>query len=242
MAAVLLLQSARLRLRGRAGADRSGGAHPDRVIIGTLAAVGVVVVGLFFFESSLPVLVQSDSLARLARGVELTTPFPGLTVVELALGVVATGLLAAAAAGFWIAARRGRYPNGRIMAAGMITAAFAQLHFTLLPSVYPGLVTTSDLLRLFFYVFVIASFQRDASAALSELRNANRRLEDLREVEVANASLAERARLAREVHDGLAQRLWLAKLTTERLGKIKSTQRRAAHPRRARFAAGRGHR
>ena len=39
----------------------------------------------------------------------------------------------------------------------------------------------------------------------------------LREVDAANATLAERTRLAREIHDGLAQDLWYAKLKQGRL-------------------------
>ena len=58
-------------------------------------------------------------------------------------------------------------------------------------------------------------------ATLAALLAANQDLETLREAEMERAALEERARLARELHDGLAQELWLAKLKAGRLATIK---------------------
>jgi signal transduction histidine kinase len=52
---------------------------------------------------------------------------------------------------------------------------------------------------------------------LAELRDANLEVRRLAQAEVAAVALEERARLAREIHDGLAQHLWFAKLKFERL-------------------------
>jgi signal transduction histidine kinase len=103
------------------------------------------------------------------------------------------------------------------LSVGLVVAATGQLQFAVDPVVSAQLVTSADILRLGFaailFLGIVAEFQAD----LASLRRANRRLEDLRDVDAANAALAERARLAREIHDGLAQDLWYAKLKQSRI-------------------------
>jgi signal transduction histidine kinase len=52
---------------------------------------------------------------------------------------------------------------------------------------------------------------------LRALQAANAELERMRDADVVRATLEERGRLAREIHDGLAQDLWYAKLKQARL-------------------------
>src|SRR4029453_7163054 len=85
------------------------------------------------------------------------------------------------------------------------------------PVVASGIVTSTDALRLAFYVILVLGIQAEIGADFSALRHANAELSRLREVDAANAALAERTRLAREIHDGLAQDLWYAKLKQGRL-------------------------
>ncbi len=60
----------------------------------------------------------------------------------------------------------------------------------------------------------------DSRDDLRALREANIELRRLGDAELASAALEERARLAREIHDGLAQDLWFAKLKHSRLAQI----------------------
>ncbi|CAN5753729.1 hypothetical protein BH23CHL7_BH23CHL7_09620 [soil metagenome] len=212
MAGGLLLRSALLRLHPPA--SYRGG---TRIVLLTLATSAVVFLAAYVLESRLPPLLGAEALRRLAAPDSLVGPLPGITLLEVGLQAIATVLLALAAFAYAVNARRGREPSSFYLAAGLTLAAFAQVHFALVPSIYGGLITSSDVLRILFYAFVVFGIQADAGSTLRELRAANRRLHDLRDIELTSASLAERARLAREVHDGLAQHLWLAKLSTERL-------------------------
>jgi signal transduction histidine kinase len=91
------------------------------------------------------------------------------------------------------------------------------LHFAIDPVVASGVVTSTDALRLLFYLILVLGIQAEIGGDLKALRRANAELHRLREVDAANATLAERTRLAREIHDGLAQDLWYAKLKQGRL-------------------------
>jgi signal transduction histidine kinase len=94
----------------------------------------------------------------------------------------------------------------------LVIGGFSQIQAGLSPAMYVGLISGGDPLRAVFYFFLVLAFQADTRATLRDLRDSHARLADLREADVVRAVLEERARLAREVHDGLTQELWLAKL------------------------------
>ena len=99
----------------------------------------------------------------------------------------------------------------------MLIGAFAEIHFYFYPGVYGGLVTTSEALRLAFFVVLLLGINAESRSDLRALRSAYAALDRLRLSEAERATLEERTRLARELHDGLAQDLWFAKLKHERL-------------------------
>jgi len=117
------------------------------------------------------------------------------------------------------------------IAVGLVFAGFAELNWALYPSAHPGQVSVADLLRLVCSGCLLAGIASAFRASQRELRAANLELEELRDVEVERAAMEERSRLARELHDGLAQDLWLAKLRTGELAGIEGLSaeaRRAA--------------
>jgi len=103
------------------------------------------------------------------------------------------------------------------IAVGLVFGGFAELHWALYPTAHPGQVSTGDLLWLGFSLALMVGLESAVRAGLQELRAANVELAELRDADVERAALEERARLARELHDGLAQDLWLAKLRTGEL-------------------------
>ena len=113
--------------------------------------------------------------------------------------------------------REGRSVIDGWIAVGLLFAGFAELHWTLYPSAHPGQVSTADLLQLACSVCLLAGLASAFRSDQRELREANVELGELRDAEVERVAADERSRLARELHDGLAQDLWLAKLRTGEL-------------------------
>ena len=115
--------------------------------------------------------------------------------------------------------QRGRRYAGYISIA-LLVAAFSQLHWAILPGIYQGIVTADDLLRATFSVILLLGIDAQSRADVRALRLANARLHALRRADADRAALEASARLAREVHDGLSQDLWLAKLKQGRLDRM----------------------
>jgi signal transduction histidine kinase len=106
------------------------------------------------------------------------------------------------------------------VAIGLVFAAFAQLQQALFPSVHPIEASAGDVLWLAFSIALLVGIEAEARDTLKTLHETNESLGRLRDAEVDRAALEERARLSRELHDGLAQDLWLAKLKAGRLAAI----------------------
>jgi len=106
------------------------------------------------------------------------------------------------------------------IAIGLVFAGFAELHWTLYPSAHPGQVSVGDLLLLASSISLLLGLESAVRANLRELQGANLELAELRESDLERVALEERTRLARELHDGLAQDLWLAKLRTGELASM----------------------
>jgi signal transduction histidine kinase len=116
------------------------------------------------------------------------------------------------------------------IAVGLVFAGFAELHWVLYPSAHPGQVSSADVLRLACSACLLAGLANAFRVSQRDLRSANLELETLRDAEVQRAAMEERTRLARELHDGLAQDLWLAKL---RAGELVAMEGLPAEARRA---------
>ncbi|MEI7743589.1 MAG: sensor histidine kinase, partial [Chloroflexota bacterium] len=171
-----------------------------------LGAVGLA--GLRF--GTLPPALQIISSASPAD-------LPNATPLGAALHLVTAGLFFAGAYASRRLWRDDRAVIDGWIAVGLIFAGFGELHWTLYPSAHPGQVSTGDLFRLACALCLLLGLEGAVRAGLHDLRAANARLAAMRDAEAERAVLEERARLARELHDGLAQDLWLAKLRTGEL-------------------------
>ena len=185
---------------------------PAAVVLGLLLAAAVL-------RDSLPALVPLPLLRDVAEA-----PTEILAVGSAPLLLVLQTLIGAAFSAAAFLAYRAFGRSGRsadaLLAAGFLVAAFSQVHSAIHPGGYSGLVTVADFLRLLFYAILLVGVVVESRDDLADLRAATMEVRRLAEAHFAAVALEERASLAREIHDGLAQDLWYAKLKQSRLAQI----------------------
>lgn len=113
--------------------------------------------------------------------------------VLLGVQLVSAALYLLAAFGFTRDAARTGDRMMQWFGAGAVLAAFARVHYFLSPSLYSDYVYVGDLLRLGFYVMVLLGAATEIEGYWQSHSEA--------------AALEERRRVARDLHDGLAQEL-----------------------------------
>jgi len=164
----------------------------------------------------LPSYITPEAIQQLVEEPRFSGPLEVTGVALLIQGVSAIAFMAGA-----LFYRRSYLRDGPVfdgyLAVAMLMGAFAEIHFYFYPGVYGGLVTTSEALRLAAFVVLLLGINAESRSDLRALRSAYTALDRMRLSEAERATLEERTRLARELHDGLAQDLWFAKLKHERL-------------------------
>lgn len=154
--------------------------------------------------------------SQLPRGVEtLFTPEEsGRPRLEsdptvLAAQLLTMALFVVAAIGFTVKAKRTGDDLIRWLAVGAVIAAFSRLNYFLYPSLYTEWVYTGDFFRLAFYVAILIGATREISSYWKRISE--------------TAVLDERRRIARDLHDGLAQELAYISRNLHRLDAEDST-------------------
>jgi signal transduction histidine kinase len=163
--------------------------HEARAAFGLSAAVcigAVLVVGVL--ESHLPLGFDPATTVPPTR---IASPVGAHPLV--AMQVAAAALFMVAAIGFTRRAERTGDELLTWLAASAALAAFARVNYSLFPSLYTQWVYVGDVLRLGSYLVLLIGAAR-------EIDHYQRRLMDA-------AAMEERRRIARELHDGLAQEL-----------------------------------
>jgi signal transduction histidine kinase len=180
--------------------------------------IGVATIVVYPFRSFLPPLIGPEGLLVLASEPGGDVAFlPGFTWLALVIVVISVTALVAGVVLYRLTWARGGPTSDAFTAVGLVILAVAEVQYALWPSVYTNLVTISDFMRLVAYTVLLAGAFADQRSDLRALRSAYAALDRMRVNEAERATLEERARLAREIHDGLAQHLWFAKLKFERL-------------------------
>jgi len=153
------------------------------LVLAVLVVIAVVVASL---GSALPVNLD-ETLSPLGRS-RVIGPTP-LLAANLALAVI----YAASAVGFTRRAEQTGDDFTTWLAAACTVASFARLNYFLFPSGVTEWVYTGDILRLAFYLTLLTGGLRAIAASQREA--------------AAVAAEAARRRLARDLHDGIAQHL-----------------------------------
>jgi signal transduction histidine kinase len=180
-----------------------------------VAMVGAIVLASGV-QGALPALIGPQGLAALHDDPTARLPQGSAAVLGLLQVTIGLGYLAASALSYR-AYRLYRRPTDAVLTMGFVLAAFSQVLFAIQPAAYASLVSAGDILRVAFYVTLMTTLAIEVRGDIRALRDANAQLTRLRDAEVARATAEERARLAREIHDGMSQELWYAKLKQGRL-------------------------
>jgi signal transduction histidine kinase len=159
-----------------------------RVLGGVAVALGIVAAVVALGGDALPRAVPAD-LSPAGRSHPRVIGNP----VVLASELLCMLLFAVAAAGYAHTADRRHDLFAHWLAIAATLGAFSRLNFFLFPSLYTPYFYTGDVLRLGLYTAV-------AIGGLLEMRRLQRAL-------ASAAVLDERQRIAREIHDGVAQDL-----------------------------------
>ena len=159
-----------------------------RAVLLCLNAAGVIVLATLVLGDVLPAAIEPG----LSPEAEARPRIVGDPAV-LGLQLVVMALFAAAAVGFLREHERSGDQLMLWFSIGALLAAFARLNYFLFPSQYSDFFYTGDVLRLGFFVALLIG-------GVVEIRVAQRELEQA-------AVINERRRLAREIHDGMAQDL-----------------------------------
>ena len=186
------------------------------VLLVPSASMAALSIALVAVRDVLPPLLSGQALAQLRADPSqplLEASGAPLILVQALIGI---GFLAAALLSYRLHRRDG-HDAELFLAIGFTLAAFGQVHSAIHPGSYQSLVTTGDLLRVVFSGVLLLAVAAEARSDVRALRLANAELRQLREAELERATAEERARLAREIHDGMSQELWYAKLKQSRL-------------------------
>lgn len=215
LTAILLILGALQALRPRAQGRTS-----SWIVVGLPTVAILILIALLPpIEGLLPPLIDEAGFAAL-RGE--AGGQPGMTIAGLVVQAVIAGLYLWGAGLHRQLYRRGHRRYAGYISVALVVAAFSQLHWAIGPGIYAPVVTADDLLRAAFSLILLAGIDAQLRVDVRDLRRANQRLEELRAVEVARVALETRAQLAREVHDGLSQELWFAKLKSSRLEQVEA--------------------
>jgi signal transduction histidine kinase len=177
LAAAWVVPRARVRAPARTAALALGGC---------VAAIALLAICAVLFADQLPPAVDSPLPAAV---------HPRIVGHPLVLAAQLIGMVLLAAAGVG-SARAARAEDDEFLAwlaAGAVLGAFARLNYFLFPSLFTDVVYTGDFFTLAFYLVLL-------TAALREIGAYHRRLAEV-------AVFQERRRVARDLHDGLAQDL-----------------------------------
>jgi signal transduction histidine kinase len=183
LAAALLAVAALIRPRRLRDYESAGRVAVVWMGIG-LVAIGTVV---GFFIEKLPIGIDPARSPLNVRG-----PISGNLVIASAQMVIAL-LLVAAAIGFTRRAETSGDEFFLWLGAGSIFAAFARVNYFIFPSLYSEWVYTGDVLRLCWHILLLIG--------------AVRLIGVYQRAYVEARVLEERRRIARDLHDGLAQEL-----------------------------------
>lgn len=179
---------------------------PRRAAVAASAAVVIVIAGTAL---TIGALDQTLSVGIDPERAPNDAPLVSGNAVLLALNLCAGLFYALAAVGFMRRAADDELM--RWFGVGAVLSAFARLNYFLLPTSLSAWLSTGDVLRMGFYVALLAGAAREIGAYQRGI--------------AGMATAEERRRMARELHDGLAQELAYIATAGDRLASGRASPR-----------------
>lgn len=176
---------------------RNFSAALSRTLFGAVAILLLVGLAVGSFVDRLPIGVDPALSPTRAHGLLVGNGV--IIVTQMIVGV----LLAVAAVGFTNRAERQSDDLLLWLGAGSAVGALARVNYFIFPSLYSEWVYTGDALRLSFYILLFVGAAREIGA--------------YQRVHAEARVLEERRRIARDLHDGLAQELAFIAARTQEL-------------------------
>ena len=143
--------------------------------------------------TAIALLMLAEALTALARWLPIDVGTPGSHDAALVVQLTLVAVFGAAALAFLLRAERDFDAFMTWLALALTLRVFAGIDYAFRPSLEPGWVYTGDIFRMLFYSALLAG----AAGEIGRYWQASRHA----------AVLDERRRIARDLHDGLAQEL-----------------------------------
>jgi signal transduction histidine kinase len=192
--------------------DLSESRHRSRtIVLATTAALLGLAAALLILHAELPSLLGDSSMSSAFSGYGAPSGHPLLSYLQIA------GAVLAACAAFGLArhsAHTGDHLE-RLLAAGIAVLAIARLNYFLVASPSSSRLYAGDILKLGAYALILY-------ACLVEFHAIQRRL-------IKRVAVGERRRMARDMHDGLAQELAFIATHSQRLNHTGEDAATVAH-------------
>jgi signal transduction histidine kinase len=182
-----------LLLAGAAFSSPTRLRDPHRFAVRIFGAAGLALAAIAVPVALLAVHLPAGVDPGLSPSEAVGRPQLSAHPLLIATQFVSAALYAAAAVGFTRRAERTDDDLLRWFSAGSILASVASMHYFLFPSLYSRWFYTGDLVRLLAHLALLAGVAREIGRYWKSL--------------AAVAVLEERRRIARDLHDGLAQDL-----------------------------------
>jgi signal transduction histidine kinase len=184
---------------------------PRKILLATAAGLTAIVAVVLLWRAQLPSLIGGGSMSSGLSGYGASPGHPLLSYLQLA------GTALAGCAVFGLAQHAARTGDNleRSIAAGVAVLAIARLNYFLVSSPSSSRLYAGDILKLGAYLLILYG-------CLLEFRASQRRL-------VQRVAVDERRRMARDMHDGLAQELAFIATHSQRLNHTGEDAATVAH-------------
>jgi signal transduction histidine kinase len=192
--------------------------------LGPPVALLILLPLLLLLRDLLPPIVDARAFEGIAGGTPEVAIRSQGDASHVVLPVATAVLFAVAALGYIGWQTRSDGTVRRYVAAALAMGSVAMIHDAFQPGSYEAVATSGDVLHAAVPAILLAGTLAGVLSPRRPVAQPNLEGDNWND-HVARVAIEERTRIAREIHDGLAQELWYAKLNQDRLCRITTDPR-----------------